>query len=316
MALMEKLFSSNHEKRVEPLFSAAPTPEKTNAIDRLSRKIAAAHVAGSISSEVWNITPALAEYILNCHNRSNRSVRRARVAEYAKAMTEGRWLLTAKGISFDCDGRLIDGQHRLLAVIESGRDARMTVSFGEHPEAFDVIDTGATRGGADTLHAQGFKNTSALAAAARMVAAIESSSPTSNLVKLANDEIGPFVKSRRGLAEATTAGHTVAKRRKCSSAATTAAFYYIATRSKSARRLPHFIEAITSGAGLPKGDAALVLRDGLRENWTGGGFLTGTTRSIARAAAIILAWNLWIRGRKASPAALKWDGSKPFPMPE
>lgn len=67
-------------------------------------------------AEVKTITPELAKEYLK-HNDSNRSLRRTRILQYAHDMKEGKWNLTGQGITFGKDGNLLDGQHRLHAVV-------------------------------------------------------------------------------------------------------------------------------------------------------------------------------------------------------
>jgi hypothetical protein len=97
-----------------------------------------------------DISPALAKIYLDL-NRSNRTIRQMRVNLYARKMTDGRWRLTHQGIAFGADGELYDGQHRLLAVIQSGKTVRMLVIRGLPREAREEIDTGKTRSAADNL---------------------------------------------------------------------------------------------------------------------------------------------------------------------
>lgn len=72
-----------------------------------------------MKAEVQTITPELAKLYLG-HNESNRTLRRTRVMQYAHDMKEGKWNLTGQGITFGRDGNLLDGQHRLNAVIVAG----------------------------------------------------------------------------------------------------------------------------------------------------------------------------------------------------
>lgn len=59
--------------------------------------------------------------------------------------------MTHQGIAFDKNGILRDGQHRLTAIVDEGRDAKMVVTFGIAPEAFSVMDTGSRRTASDVL---------------------------------------------------------------------------------------------------------------------------------------------------------------------
>jgi hypothetical protein len=73
-------------------------------------------------------------------------------------------------LAFDTDGNLIDGQHRLLAVIESGQSQFMLVVRNVPKSVQEVIDAGAARSGADALKLSGRvdSNHPAVAAAARI----------------------------------------------------------------------------------------------------------------------------------------------------
>lgn len=82
-----------------------------------------------INVEIVKITPELAEAMLG-KNHSNRRLRKQAVLMYAKDMKEGRWELTHQGIAFDKNGDLVDGQHRLKAIVDSGVTVRMLVTHG------------------------------------------------------------------------------------------------------------------------------------------------------------------------------------------
>jgi hypothetical protein len=66
-------------------------------------------------------------------------------------MASGEWHLTHQGIAFDELGNLVDGQHRLLAVIESGVPTRFWVFNGVSREAMIAIDMGKTRSAVDAF---------------------------------------------------------------------------------------------------------------------------------------------------------------------
>jgi hypothetical protein len=104
-------------------------------------------------------------------NDANRNPRSRVVGAYARDMQAGKWLVTGESIKFDRSGNLLDGQHRLLAIAESGIPQRMLVVSGIDPVARQVIDTGAVRTGGDALRLAGIGggNPYALASAARML---------------------------------------------------------------------------------------------------------------------------------------------------
>jgi hypothetical protein len=120
---------------------------------------------------VMNITPEMASEWLE-HNTQNRSVREDRVDRYAEQMRDGEWLVSPDAISFDYNGRLINGQHRLKAIqqLSQGTEVQCMVAFGLQPAAFKIADVGVKRTGGDVLRIEGFKNPEELAATCRLLA--------------------------------------------------------------------------------------------------------------------------------------------------
>jgi hypothetical protein len=117
---------------------------------------------------VQTITPARAAEWLRA-NTTNRPVSRPVVRSFAEAMRRGEWLITHQGIAFDVNGVLVDGQHRLAAVIEADQPVEMTVFTDVSEGGFDVLDTGKRRTAADVLAIEGEKNSILLAAMVRIV---------------------------------------------------------------------------------------------------------------------------------------------------
>lgn len=114
--------------------------------------------------KIETITPAKAEKYLG-KNTKNRSVKQAKVKQFAADMAGNRWQETGDSIKISPDGLLLDGQHRLLAIIESGQALKMVVVHGVQESAQLVIDTGTKRTFADYLKIQGYSNAHNLAAA-------------------------------------------------------------------------------------------------------------------------------------------------------
>lgn len=123
----------------------------------------------NIEATVETITAEKAALYL-AGNSHNRHVNAARVKTYAQQMSEGRWELTGASVQFSTDGRLLDGQHRLMAVqrvceTTPAFSIPMLVVRGVSVQAFQVIDTGKVRSLADALHIEGHININRLSAA-------------------------------------------------------------------------------------------------------------------------------------------------------
>ncbi len=97
------------------------------------------------------ITPEAARKLLQ-YNTSNRPIRQQHVANLAKDMKEGRWQVTHQGVAVALDGTLLDGQHRLHAVMESGRTVTMMVARGVDPDTYKVMDINKIRTHYDRTH--------------------------------------------------------------------------------------------------------------------------------------------------------------------
>ncbi|NCC66460.1 MAG: hypothetical protein EOM15_17640 [Spirochaetia bacterium] len=79
-----------------------------------------------IDARLTRITPEMATRMLS-GNKDNRAINKSRVTLYAKAMKEGRWVENGQTIIISTDGFLIDGQHRLTALVAAGVTLEMLV---------------------------------------------------------------------------------------------------------------------------------------------------------------------------------------------
>jgi hypothetical protein len=93
-----------------------------------------------ISIEVKEITPELAKDILENHNNLNRNRNKDHVKSLLNNMKQGTWRFNGDTIRFDRGGELIDGQHRLAALVEFGKPLPMIVVKGFDKEAIKTID--------------------------------------------------------------------------------------------------------------------------------------------------------------------------------
>ncbi len=100
--------------------------------------------------KVVAVTPDIATKWLE-GNTHNRGIDQKTVEKYARDMKRKLWVITHQGIAFDTVGTLVDGQHRLWAVIESGETVPMLVHHGLPIETQVVIDTHHARNLRDRL---------------------------------------------------------------------------------------------------------------------------------------------------------------------
>lgn len=110
------------------------------------------------------VTPEQAQEWLQ-GNVDNRKLRENRVLNLARILERGEWELTGDALVFDGEGVLINGQHRLTAVVVSGIPARLLILRGVPSKAQEVMDQGLSRNLADQLHRRGVPYTTVVAGA-------------------------------------------------------------------------------------------------------------------------------------------------------
>jgi hypothetical protein len=149
----------------------------------------------TVSSAFEEFTVKTAEALL-AQNDSNRSIREAKVEQYARDMRNGNWNLCTGPIVVDVDGKLIDGQHRLTAQIRAGIKIKWLVLRNVDSDVQRTIDTGAMRSAADVLHFAGEQYSQQLATAARLVHRIKTNTMTGRGgYSVSNEEILQVVES-------------------------------------------------------------------------------------------------------------------------
>ena len=126
--------------------------------------------------------------------KTNRKLRKRLVERYAAAMQAGQWKLAGDPIKFNNKNELIDGQHRLSAIILSGKTVEFDVRRNLHPDVFAVLDTGGTRSPGDMLQVAGFNYTTNVASAIRQASSIlEVESGVITPTSLGKKRIAPVV---------------------------------------------------------------------------------------------------------------------------
>lgn len=96
------------------------------------------------------MNPAQAQEYLSS-NKGNRNIRNSWVNELIKIIKNDEWCLTHQGIAISKDGRLLDGQHRLIAISLSGVSVPISVTENCEDDTFLHIDKGVKRSLSDSI---------------------------------------------------------------------------------------------------------------------------------------------------------------------
>ncbi len=100
--------------------------------------------------KIQKITPSIARDILD-KNDNNRPVNQVAVNRYAEIIAQGKWMFNGDTIAIDIKGNLINGQHRLNAIIKANKSIEGIIVKGLEPSVFTTIDIGRRRSAADAL---------------------------------------------------------------------------------------------------------------------------------------------------------------------
>ena len=92
-----------------------------------------------IRTEYLTITPKMASAYLEM-NTNNRRLRINAVNYLANAIKRGEWQTTHQGIAISHSGVILDGQHRLNAIVQAGIPVVSAVTFNQDNDTFQVID--------------------------------------------------------------------------------------------------------------------------------------------------------------------------------
>ena len=145
---------------------------------------------------IVTMTQQLAKDYLS-RNIENRKVKGKALFFYKKQMLSGKWKENGEPIIIDVNGVVKDGQHRLMAVAETGFAYRVPVISGVNPNVMDTIDTGANRSASDVLHLEGFKYSVHLSSIIRQLIFGKSTSGSGHDTHVSNSDILKFAKANK-----------------------------------------------------------------------------------------------------------------------
>jgi hypothetical protein len=179
-----------------------------------------------------------------------RSLSDASVDKLARAMLRGEWVPTHQALALSVRDRFIlDGQHRLWAILRSGIPCVLAVARNVLDEAFRAMDTGDNRTGATMLSMLGVPNPKRVVTALRAVYFYDAY--TQDRSKwyshtLSNDQIiHEFTRNYSDIVESTKVGHHVATSDfNALTAGPMSAAHYIITRANPEGPVREFFDSL------------------------------------------------------------------------
>jgi hypothetical protein len=235
--------------------------QKTAAATKTARKRRTIAANRNVRVTLETVTPEMAlEWLTN--QADNRNLRQQDVKVMAEDMIAGRWENNGDTIKFHRDGRLVDGQHRLYAVIEAEVNVPMLIAENLDDAALATIDTGRGRKIHDLMKILGDKLHSPLAASCATMMIVGTNQ--ANIARIASKTSAiEFMNLHRAPIEFTM--EAFPRRVKfITNQAVLGAFaraYYTYTSEEARERMKRFAATLLTGM-MDKGDeAAVVLRN-------------------------------------------------------
>jgi hypothetical protein len=242
---------------------------------------------------LMTITPQVAQSWLS-KGSNFRVLDKKRAKRMAEDIVANGWALDGNPIKFDSSDALVDGQHRLHAIVLAGISVKAWVMTGADPS---TVDTGKARTASQMFRAEGKRYYEVLASAAtllwrhdhgtlspshtivptlRDVAATEEENP---LLERAADACAQF---RLGPASHLTFLNALISR---------------ATPQLAAR----FTKAMVTGSDLEEGDPILLFRNRMIVNKAS----VAKLHTWTKLALLIVCWNKWHKGEPTRTLRLR-----------
>ena len=251
---------------------------------------------------IKKITPDEAARLM-LQNDGNRPLSQGHVKKLASQMKDGKWLVNGETIVISDEGKLLDGQHRLAAVIEAGVEVEFLIVEGLSVAVFATLNTGKVRQASDVLAIAGYKCTTNLGAAVKFVIMMRMGSGRRVTNSIPHSTVLEALKDEPGIEDSLDKCRHV----RIISPSRLAACHYLFAQKNEAEA-NRFVTEILEGTGLQKGDPVLTLRNKL---------IADSSARTKEPASVILAmcvktWNA--RRRGASQLLLRFLPDEKFPQ--
>lgn len=271
-----------------------------------------------VKVELVDVTPEMADQWLR-RNKHNRRFRTGVANKYTRDMAHGLWMFNGEPIQIDWNNNILNGQHRLTAVVKSHTTQKFLVISNLPPEAQDTMDSGAKRTPGDVLSLRGFRDGRTLASIGRMALQVELSPNVAResrnwttgeitqrierdayMIKVAEDLIPTVPRQVLLLLTKSVLGY---------------AMYRLGQLNEDAMR--EFFSRLGSLANLDEDSPILALNRRLTGNAAGPNPARTSLYQFEQLACVFAAWNAWRAGEGRQLIRLTHgkDGRVKIPQP-
>lgn len=268
----------------------------------------------SPTCSIERVTPEMAKQWLGMNHR-NRKLSDAVVRRLAGALGRGEWMISTDAIGLDSDDGVVNGQHRLQMVIETGQPVDMLVLRNVDPNIIRVIDQGVSRSFTQLLQMDGrYTNEATISGGVewiyKVINDLEKTCPTA--LKPTVPQLLELFEAHPSITESVNAALEVAKLGFNRSIAT-GLHYLMASVDPDAA--DEFFDRLATGLDVSEGDPVYVVREMIIANAKKE---KGKEPTYVVAAWIVKAWEATRNGEVSSVRTIKWvhTGSRAKPYPK
>jgi len=270
--------------------------------------------------KITKISPKQATKLLT-NNPTNRTISNAIVKQYVEDIRANKWQNNGdtirvynnsgrKGLALE-DHQLIDGQHRLTAVVKANKSIDCIIVTVDSPEVFKTIDSGKKRSPADILSILGKKNCPALAATLALIRKMdddglyECSLGGQSASKVLNHEVEELLERYPKIEGSVAYAGLRKKDFKTRPAAMAVIHYKLSAIDEDLAE--EFLQAFHLGHNLDSKSPILKLREAIRKKQASDIMIS----SFWFIKAFVITWNNWVSGKEVSKLQMR-----PGPIPQ
>lgn len=219
-------------------------------------------------------------------NHNNRPISIKKVRQYVSDIKAERFGRSGDAIAVTKEGFLLNGQHRLLAIVEAGIGAELLIETCADPASMKYRDAGKPRTDGDWLKFRGIPNGRIMSARATVIWILENTSTLSRNTTRSRSEKDEVIDRCRTALDWSISALGVSGCGSLAECAGTLAFCWPVNPSE----VDAFARSVRDGVGLDRSSPAYVLREYLitkRRGFSGG--RDGRAEAIAATMRAVIA---------------------------
>lgn len=209
------------------------------------------------------IGPERAKEILKTYKVDYRKYRPTYADGLARDMSNEHWEFDGAPIKIDNEGNLFDGDHRMHAVIISGKPQLFLVIAGLPVAAYNTTDTGLARTYGDTLRRRGYQNVSQRTALVKLVGRWENGVSLDDTKRFTQPELDAIHDKHVDSISRAVANAVSTARKTNLSGALVAFSWWVLTQIDNEQAYT-FMVSLAEGENLRRGQPVYTLRERLR----------------------------------------------------